>query len=267
MANHFACVGFSMDMEKAISDVITNCIAQGKAFSTGAGNRWLIAWSPVSGAEIWTQHIVDPENKQVRLVDCAPHFSGYGRVRVGITGVTTSDVRPSEGMLTGWADPDDENDPESGRYPFHFDVPDYDLIRDELRIPCVAVFQIAAFAEGTMKCFLSEDQYDELVVPIGCNPDMEPVFVGPESFFPGSTREEDDGNTVPNPRAFFTGKIESVETLHNDIGGGDFYHLLVRTYGGSFDVVACPEIVDAVPVVGGVVQGNFWLSGRIARSS
>jgi len=267
MSNHFACIGFSADIEKAISDVITNCIAHGEAFSCGEGSRYLISWSPVGGAEIWTQHIVDPENKRVRLVDCAPHFSGSGRVRVGLTNITTSDFRPSEGTLTGWADPEDGNDPESGCYPFHFAVPDFDLIRSDLRVLECAVFQIAAFAEGTMKCFLSEDQYDELVMPIGSRTDTEPIFVGPESFFPGSTAEDEDGSTLPNPRAFFTGRIEAVETLHNDFGGGDFYHLLVTTYGGSFDVVACPEVVDGVPVVGGIVQGNFWLSGRIVGSS
>jgi len=42
-----------------------------------------------------------------------------------------------------------------------------------------------------------------------------------------------------------------------------FYWARVRTYGGIFDVVADPQIVQGTIVQNGIVGGLFWLSGTL----
>jgi hypothetical protein len=59
------------------------------------------------------------------------------------------------------------------------------------------------------------------------------------------------------------GHIELAEQLVNPVTRVSFHHLRVRTPIGAVDVVAAPDSLDGAPVVGGVLQGYFWLSGRL----
>jgi hypothetical protein len=45
--------------------------------------------------------------------------------------------------------------------------------------------------------------------------------------------------------------------------GREFWWALVESYGGIYDVVIDAELVEDAPRVGGVVNGTFWLSGRV----
>jgi hypothetical protein len=49
----------------------------------------------------------------------------------------------------------------------------------------------------------------------------------------------------------------------NVLTGRAFYWALVETYGGAYDAVIDSSLLSGVPVVGGVITGSFWLSGRI----
>ena len=60
---------------------------------------------------------------------------------------------------------------------------------------------------------------------------------------------------------------ERAEVLVNRFTDQPFHTLRVRTFGGTFDVVAHPSLVADEPQVGGVAQGNFWLSARVAPAS
>lgn len=264
LVSHFSCIGFTMDTGNAISDAVVTGIEKGDVLGKRGCPYYLKMWSPVVGAEIWTQHLAVPEEKKIYLIGCDPHYSGSGKTRVAITGVMASESNPCDGAVAGWADPSELDNVESGCYPFSFHVPDFLIVQDSLQVGAITTFQIAAFAE-TLKCFLDEEQYEELAAPVAWHFDGEPVFVGSGSFFPASRTSNGTTTCEHNPRAFFTGSVRLVETVHNSECGGHFYHMLVQTYGGCYDVVACPEAVDGVPVVGGVVQGNFWLSGRIAQ--
>ena len=48
------------------------------------------------------------------------------------------------------------------------------------------------------------------------------------------------------------------------VTGHPFWWALVDTLGGTFDVVIDPELLPAAPRRGNVLQGWFWLSGRIS---
>lgn len=53
--------------------------------------------------------------------------------------------------------------------------------------------------------------------------------------------------------------------LINPATGASFHWAKVRTLGGEVDVVADPEVLNGSLVVGGVVNGSFWLSGRLFK--
>ena len=39
----------------------------------------------------------------------------------------------------------------------------------------------------------------------------------------------------------------------------------MESFGGTFDVVIDPTLLAIEPVVGGVISGYFWLSGRLTN--
>ena len=63
--------------------------------------------------------------------------------------------------------------------------------------------------------------------------------------------------------AAFNGHVIAVERKTNQLTGSEFVWCLVRSTGGTFDVVADPEVLPGQPPVGGVISGSFWLTGRI----
>ena len=71
--------------------------------------------------------------------------------------------------------------------------------------------------------------------------------------------------------AVFTGHVVRSDVKINEQTGEYFYWALVETYGGCrFDVVIHPHLIDhykgrgqSPPRPGCIVQGHFWLSGRL----
>ncbi len=206
-------------------------------------------WSSPSGVELWLQ--VDADNS---LVGMNPHFSGESAVRVGLNGrVVRSDGTSLDGAFQGWADPTGD-DPESGCYPFVFDSPDFQLHQD-LRFPAIVKAQVAAFAQE-VSFFPSPDAY-------AASQTGEVKFAS-ESFIPsGLFSPAGERTEPPAARAVFTGRILKTETRENELTGRRFWWALVETYGGTFDVIIDPELLERTPKVGGVLFGGFWLSGRL----
>ena len=122
-------------------------------------------------------------------------------------------------------------------------------------LPSAAVtLQVAAFAHE-LTLFESEDEYDAHLSL------SESLKFAATAFIPS-------GLFCPEPapplaHAIFTGRIEAWERRYNGATGEPFYALLVRTLGGTYDVVADPSQVEVTPTVGGIARGSFWLSGRV----
>ena len=97
--------------------LIERIIGDTEAFEVSDG-RYL-KWSSECGAELWIQ-----ANNRNKIVQATPYFAGHSRVRVGIT---SREVRPDtaalDGMFCGWANPPDDDDPESGEATLAFDAP------------------------------------------------------------------------------------------------------------------------------------------------
>ena len=65
------------------------------------------------------------------------------------------------------------------------------------------------------------------------------------------------------PIGKFAGEIKEFDLRTNQLSGENFYRFLIETLGGEIDVVADPKFVPEEPKIGGIVSGQFWLSGRI----
>ena len=57
--------------------------------------------------------------------------------------------------------------------------------------------------------------------------------------------------------------IKSFEKRQKNLTQQPFYWLIIDTYGGDIDIVADTNLLPTDPQIGGVVQGQFWLSGQI----
>jgi hypothetical protein len=250
MASHFSTVGLAIASQEEFSALIQRIgpLAEGLAAPGGA----YFHWTDPSGAEVWIQ--VD-ENDQ--LIGANVHYAGRSAVRVGLTARIPS-TGPSEldGSFHGWASPSGEA-PDSGSYPFVFDAPDFRL-HDGLAMPAQAEVQIAAFAHD-IAMFDSEAAFQA-----GQSGDFK---YASQSFVPtGLFTPEGDASKVPQAHAIFTGHVVAAGEKINALTGHAFYYALVDTFGGNYDVVIDPSLLPGPPAVGGVVQGAFWLSGRIRQS-
>ena len=249
MANHFSTIGLPVDSEEQYV-AIAEYVAEYADDIDADGGRYL-QWESNTGAELWLQ--VDHFDE---ILAMNPHFTGKSRVRVGITArVLRPDRPPLDGAFHGWADPPDD-DPEQGAYPLVFDSPDY-AMHARLAIPAIVPVQIAAFAHE-VEIFESVEAYD------AAN-SQEPRLAS-QAFIPAGLFTP-DGEDIdpPEANALLSGHIVEAAEMVDDESGCAFFWALVESYGGTFDVVMDPEIVNAAPKPGGVLSGAFWLSGRIVR--
>lgn len=247
MASNFSTIGLSVASGKdlnALADRI-GPLAERLVVPNGEYFRW----SDPSGAEIWLQ-----VNENDELVGMNPHYAGRSAVRVGLTSRLAS-AGPSEldGSFHGWAAPVDEA-ADSGSYPFVFDAPDYRL-HEQLSLPAHKDVQIAAFAR--------EITAFETVAAFEASQTGDLKYAS-QSFIPSGLFAPDGDSIVPpQARAIFTGHVLAADEKTNVLTGHAFYWALIETYGGAYDVVIDSSLLPGVPIVGGVVSGSFWLSGRI----
>jgi len=90
-------------------------------------------------------------------------------------------------------------------------------------------------------------------------PGIEDLAV--ESFIPTGTFT--DEGELPEARALLTGIVEQPRTLRNEATGRPFIHAMVSTYEMTIDCVFAPQDVPTSLSPGSVVQGSFWLMGRL----
>jgi hypothetical protein len=246
MASHMSSLGFRFSTEQEFVDLAMTAATQGEPVQFSGGTYY--RWSPAGGVELWAQ--VDEDGQ---IIGLNPHFSGAARMLVKlIERVAREDDSPLDGAFYGWADPV-EDDLEDGEYPFAFDAPDFKR-HDELTLPAIVNVQLAAFAHE-LRAFENDEAFQA-----GETSEAGETFkMAAESCIPSGTFSDPPESTV-----IFNGHVLETAQLTNPHTERTFYWARVRTLGGEFDVVADPEIVEGAIVVGGVIGGSAWLSGRIA---
>ncbi|MEI7555824.1 hypothetical protein [Candidatus Chlorohelix sp.] len=248
MADHFACIGYRFENQEDWNELIIRSAQSGGIIQSNLGFYSLLA--PGAGIEVWTQ--LDEE----KITGCNPHFHGSSRVKVGIAKIWRSEEWPLEGSIHCWANPNEQN-PEQGDYAFVVDVPDLDLAYEKLECPGFATLQLAAFAHQ-LECYRDEETY--------YNSQSRQRKFAAESFFPTGLFQAPEGEqATPPATAIFAGHIEAVETRTNPDSGYEFLYMSIKTLAMTLDVVADPEMVKGEPILGGVISGSFWISGRVVE--
>lgn len=242
-------IGFPVQSEQDVNVLITETINRVESIRCPQG--FYLRFADASGAEIYLQGNINQE-----LVGFNPHFDGKSKRLVCLTRAIERDSSELDGGFYAWANPREENNPESGEYPFVFDVPDFRTI-GQIDFPKNREIQLTAFASNDFKIYESEQDYYNAQTD-------EPKFAA-KSFVPSGLFAvgETDDDIPPRPVGVFAGEIKEFEQKMNELSKEKFYSFLVETLGGEIDVVADVKLVSGEPKIGGIVSGQFWLSGRI----
>lgn len=243
-------IGFPVRGEQDVNVLITETIKYVESIRCPRG--FYLRFSDASGAEIYLQGNIEQE-----LIGFNPHFDGKSRRKVGLTKAIERDSSELDGGFQAWANPSDENVEISGSYPFVFDVPDFRMI-ENMNFPQVCEIQLTAFASNDFKIYESERNYYDAQ-------DSDAKFAS-KSFIRNGLFLPDDESTLiepPQPIGIFAGEIKEFELKTNELSNENFYWFLVETLGGEVDVVADIKLVPNEPNIGGIVSGQFWLSGKL----
>jgi hypothetical protein len=243
-------IGFPVTSGQDVNDVIMSAIPHAEEIRCPRGIY--LKFSDSSGAEIYLQGNFNNE-----LIGFNPHFAGKSSRLVRLAATVERDSSELDGGFHAWANPTGEKD-DSGDYPFVFDVPDFRM-NDRLDFPCNRQIQLTAFASNDFQIYADERAFDET--------QSSALKYAAKSFVPSGLfsldEEQPAESQPPQPVGLFAGEIKDFALLTNGLSGEKFYWLLVETLGGEVDVVADPKLMTIEPNVGGIVRGQFWLSGRL----
>jgi hypothetical protein len=261
MASNLTTIGFEARTEKQFRKLALRASREGTLIDSPNGRY--VVWPTKGPEQLWAQL-----DRAGALIGLNPHFAGFARIRVAIQEIVRNEQSPLDGYVWCWAAPVDE-DPASGEYPFVVDLPNFDIATSDLEVPWFGLMQVPAFARS-LNCWDDDATYgadqDRLWAS---EPGGQPGIKGlaADSFIPSGTftpsGEAPDGG--PAAEAMITGHVLRTELRTNSETGRRFWHVLVRTLGGEFDIVADPEVIQGEPVEEGVVQGSFWLTGMVRR--
>lgn len=243
-------IGFPVQSEQDVNTLITETIKYVESIKCKHG--FYLRFIDSSGAEIYLQGSNEQE-----LIGFNPHYAGKSRRTVGLTKAIERDSSQLDGGFYAWASPSETNGEISGEYPFVFDVPEFRL-SDGINLPHVCEIQLTAFASNDFEMFADEKAFME-------SQQGELKFAS-KSFVPVGlfAFNEENGETdlsAVRPIGKLAGEIKEFELKTNELSNEKFYWFLVETLGGEIDVVADPKLVKEKPSIGGIVSGQFWLSG------
>lgn len=246
MPSHLSTIGINIGRTKEAASILERAAEDAKEHA--CPNGAYLEWRSDTGAQLWFQM-----NRRSEAVGLNPHFSGPSRLPIIIESrIERGKFNYFDGAFGAWVN-DKPGEPleAEGYYPLIFDCPDFRLY-PEFSLPAVAEVQIAAFAHQ-LSFFDSEEAFQE-----------QQTKIAAEAFVPvGLFNADDSDKSPPRAEAFFNGRLLAVEKRINELAEGEFYWLSVRTFGGTYDVVADPEFIPEEPTVGGIVSGSYWLSGRL----
>jgi hypothetical protein len=248
MPSHYSNLGFAIENEEQYRQVAEYAAHAGKILHVQGGAY--IRWEAGEGIELWVQIEGDDQ-----VVGVNPHFQGTSRLRVGLTErIPRPHDSPFDGGFHAYAGPKDAE--VGGDTPFVFDAPDARRY-DDLPLPVLAEASLAGFAHQFVG-YKSEGAYraaqPEFKLSVGTFEKLGPAPDAPEG-------------APPDAFARLTGVVLATAERVNPFSGGKFRWAHLAVPGGEVDVVADPEIVMGDPIApGAVVDGLFWLSGRILKA-
>lgn len=239
-------IGFPVQSEQDVNVLITETIKYVESIRCPRG--FYLRFADASGAEIYLQGNIEQE-----LIGFNPHFDGKSRRNVSLIKAIERDSSELDGGFQAWANPSDK----TGDYQFVFDVPDFRL-NDGIDLPNIREIQLTAFASNDFEIFSNEAAFYY-------GQDAETQMSAMSFFSSGLYLTKDSSIEVEaaRPIAIISGEIKEFELKINDLSKETFYWFLIETSGGEIDVVADVKLVPNEPKIGGIVSGQFWLSGKV----
>ena len=251
MPSHLSTIGFPVNDVEDLRKLTIQLSGQAQKVPAKKGKY--LRWTSNTGAEAWLQ--IDQSNT---LIGINPHFAGASILSVRLE--KRFPGKYLDGSFYAWmiSDKNDEQEgfSKDGFYPFVFDVPDFQTYSD-LKLPSLAQVQLSAFAH--------EIRIHESTQAFEASQTTKMKFAS-QSFIPCGLFKPDGQDTqAPEAFAIFTGHILQTELRVNEVTGMKFHWASVDTLGGVFDVLMDPELVQSPLLIGGVLSGTFWISGRLLK--
>lgn len=249
--SNFSDIGFDINTEEEFQDLLEKTYHESTLISVNEGAY--AVYTDESGAELWIQL-----NSEHECIGANPHYKGKSRRKVCLTATVERPENQLDGGFYAWAEPAETQHPESGLYPFVFDVPDFKTL-GAYAFPADVEIQLTAFAQDV--------QLYENAAAFDAAQTTEPKFAV-QSFIPSGlfSSSEEGKPSTPEAFGFFTGVIKQAEGRQNALTGQIFYVLLVDTLGGEIDVVADAGFFEKAPAVNEIIQVECWLSGQLINS-
>lgn len=245
----FSDIGFKLPEENSFPALVNTIMEKGKVLESPRGKY--LHLQDNSGASLFAQVTVKNQ-----IIGVLPFFEGQTSIQVAITKKAIRSETELEGALHAWAAPEDPGNPESGLFPFVFEVPDY--YTHDFNFPLYTRINLTCFATAAPEITQSEQSYNQ-------NPGNHALGLGTRSFIPTGLFEADELDG-PSSKALITGLILKAELKKNQSGKGEFFHLQIETQGGEIDMVISRELLKEIPQKGNVISGKFWLCGKILNS-
>ena len=245
--SNFSNIGFRVATFEEFQQILEKVHGISHQIKVNEGSYFI--YSDGSGAELFIQF-----NKQNANIGTNPHFKGKSKRTVCLTHTVERTKSELDGAFYCWAAPMEIDNPNSGAYPFVFDLPDFKTI-GQIDLPKNFDIQLAAFAQE-LRVYDSEKEYKD-----------SQTGLATQSFIPSGLFSPKGEDTIPpQARGIFSGVIKQFERKRNGLTNEEFYWLLVDTLGGEVDVVADIGFFEKEPAVNGIVVGQFWLSGQLINS-
>jgi len=243
-------IGFNVSTQEEFQKLLEKAHKQSTTVKVKQGAYSI--YSDKSGAELWIQF-----NNNNECIGANPHFKGKSKMTVCLTNTIERVESELDGAFHGWANPTEKNNPDSGEYPFIFDSPDFRSFGLP-EFPIDMDIQLSAFAQE-LSVYDNEKEYEE-------SQSSEYKFAS-QSFIPsGLFSPEEDKDSNPQALGILTGIIKEFERKRNELTNEEYYWMLIDTLGGEVDLVADIRYLKKEPIINGVVQGQFWLSGQLINA-
>ncbi len=260
-ANHFSVIGFKANSAEALSTLVSSLLERGGEKQPCAAGYYHRLPSPV-GPELWVhmQKAADEEADPYITVGITPFFAGEGRTPIRVRAMRQ---RPTDNHFEG------AFYVELGPTIALIDVVDFARFAGK-PVPFMAMAQIVAFPHE-LAVFENEAAFQ--ATQAGKTVKFTPRSFLASGLFTGGNGSggvvflDPEAEDFRAPaRAFLTGEVQKTERRRNPETGQVFTWALTGTAGGTVDLVADDSVLPHALLPGMIVQGEFWLCGRVVET-
>ncbi len=251
MASNYSAIGIPDDSNESLQQFIQQVLESGDVDVNDTPEGKYYIWQENSGGQAWLQVTHDNE-----LLGVAPAFIGQSQLTARISRFIQSEQdNDLEGAIYAWANPQDDSE-DSGDYPFLCDVVNAGAV-NEANLPITLTLNVSAFAHE-LTLFADEQEFKQ------AQQQQDAIFSS-QSFIPtGLFNDEQYPDAPPKPLAYFIGHIVDHKLCRHPLTNNQYYWMLVKTLGGTIDVVSATELIEEPINNGGIISGRFWLSTIIS---